>query len=143
MKKIVLICVVLSLLFICGCKNNETSNTNPVDATGAIQGVTTGDNLPTETEGNSGNQPNNNSEFETPIDVDDSFVEQEDVTEPSTTPTDPTEPGEPSQPVGTVDPTEPTQPVDPTEPTTNPTEGNGNQGGLSDSGAIELPMIPG
>lgn len=129
MKKILLICVILSLLIVCGCKNNQTNNNEPVDTSGATQGATTGDNLPTETEGNSGNQPNNSPEFETPIDVDDSVLNQENVTEPSTTPTDPTEPS--------------TTPTDPTEPVTDLTEGNNNGGGQSGSGAIELPMIPG
>ena len=140
MKKLVLICLVLSLISLCACKNNDKV-TEPSNSPEATQGPTTDNNQPTDIEGGSVNQPDNDSEFETPIDVDDSFLNQDNGTEPSTTPTDPTEPSKPGDPSEPTEPKPTESPVVPTEPTTPPS--GGNNGGQTGSKPIELPMIPG
>lgn len=113
------------------CKSDEATVTDPV--TDPAETVA-GEVRPVEKE---------TIDWETPIDVDDSFIE--DPTEPGDTPV---EPSDETGPMTTVDPTNPTDSSEqPTEtpdvteaPTDSETQPPKNPGS---SGAIELPMIPG
>ena len=138
MKKILIICMVFMLLALCACRGNVADPTDP--------GVSQPANA-TEPNENDGTEPTGGGDtdsWETPIDVDDSFNE-DDLQEPTSTeapsnpttsadPTDPTDPTEPSAPVETTKPTtsSPTTPAEP-EPF-EPTNKDGN---------IVLPLIPG
>ena len=149
MKKILILLLIVSLCLLCACNNSGTQ-----DPTG------------TDPQVNQGTEPDNKPDFdwETPIDVDDSFQDVSDETDPITDPANTDGDVEPSDPVSEPtsngnqggsnnkpqisnptefegetdvtdpDPTENTTPTEP-EPTAKPTTGN--------SGAIELPMIPG
>lgn len=135
-KYLTIVAVVLCLLLVlCACKSGNNEPTNPVTEPSASDSEVV---KPTE---------NVTIDWETPIDVDDSFLE------------DPTEPGDPSDetgPLTTVDPSDPTDPsVEPTDapqatdaPTGDPTEATDPAEQIptkpsGSSGAIELPMIPG
>ena len=147
MKKIIalisIICLILCAFV--ACKSDEVEVTNPATeptetAAGAITPV-----------------DKDNIDWETPIDIDDSFVE--DATTPAETAPVTTEPIEtdasgetkpqttnPTEP--SSDPTDPTDSSDVTEaPTSAPTEApdptESTPPKTSSSGAIELPMIPG
>lgn len=151
MKRILILLLIVSLCLLCACNKSETQ-----DPTG------------TDPQVNQGTEPGNKPEFdwETPIDVDDSFQDVSDETDPVTEPEssseeDPTEDIQETDPVSggnqggnnkpqvtnpsdTSDPTEPENTDDPTEepvtagPTKEPEETK-----KPGSGAIELPMIPG
>ena len=133
MKKC-LVFVLVTFLFLCvftACKSGDTNVTTPVTDPAE---TTAGDIQPVEKE---------TIDWETPIDVDDSFLE--DPTEPGDTPVDPSDE---TGPLTTVDPSNPTDSSEqPTEtpdvteaPTDSETQPPKNPGS---SGAIELPMIPG
>lgn len=154
MKKIPILLLIISLCLLCACKQaNPDSNANTQDPS-------------SDPKVNQETDPEKMPEFdwETPIDVDDSFQEVSDETDPVTEPDNTDGDVEPSDPVsepasngnqgGTngkpqvTDPSEfegpadatdpdPTEDITPTEPepTAKPTTGN--------SGPIELPMIPG
>lgn len=130
MRKILVLVLVLSVFLLCACQNGNNDETQPVSS-------------PTESEvGAADPSEKATIDWETPIDVDDSFAEETDApTEPSETSNGATEPStEPSvkpteDPTETADPGEsPTEAVQPTEPV--PTKPFG-------SGPIELPMVPG
>lgn len=132
MKKIlILLILIVSVIFVfCGCKSDENDAIVPVT-----------DPSVTSNEGNN-SVDKENIDWETPIDVDDSFAE--DTNPNADTPTDPSEETGPlstvSDPENTEDPTNPTDPdvtEAPTDGTTEPTSTS------SGSGPIELPMIPG
>lgn len=140
MKKYLVLFVVLALMCaLCACKSGDENVTNP-----AVD--------PTATSG-SVNEPAEKVtiDWETPIDVDDSFID--DSTDPIDKPTDPSDE---TGPLTTVDPTyptdgseDPTEAAPTTDPTENPTEADPTEPeviptkGTGSSGAIELPMIPG
>ena len=129
MKKIaVLFMIISAMLALCACNGTDVKPTEPSEAVPVVT------------------QPQENVtiDWETPIDIDDSFLEETtgDAQEPvDTTPTtgpngDATEPTENP----TEENAEPTEGnVDPTEPSVEVTE----PPKTNSSGAIELPMIPG
>lgn len=135
MKRVLVVLLIVSLLVLCGCgtsgKKQDTTN-GPANS-GATQpgtsDVTTGDQSAV---------TDPSIDWETPIDIDDSFDEIEggEVTDPS----DPVDPSDPTEVPDPSDPTDPQvtdpQPTDP-KPTTPPATGG------SKDGPIELPMIPG
>lgn len=135
MKKLIVLIMLLSLVLLCGCNqaaNNENTTTAPnaTDPTGAPAG--------NETTGGVG-EPTDPIDWETPIDIDDSFIEEQ---PDETNPTEPgaTEPGatEPDPTQGGTTESAPTEPeAEPTEPApVKPTSPSGSK-------PIELPMIPG
>ena len=142
--------MVIMLLGLCGCRGNVA--TDPIDP-GASQPANN-----TEPVDHNGTEPTgggNTDSWETPIDVDDSFNE-DDLQVPTATeaPSDPTSAGETSDPTTPADPTEPTEPSVPAETTkpttpsepepTQPTEGSVNDKPVvNPDGSIDLPMIPG
>ncbi len=141
MKKIFVICLVLSVVFLfCACNDNN----DDVDANGSQTGnvdSSNGENVdPTE---------NVTIDWETPIDVDDSFLEEttpvSESTEPSVTTVsgetqdDPTDPSDETTQGATQDPTEPVSEESTGESATEPVATKP----VNSSGAIELPMIPG
>lgn len=139
-KYLTIVSVVLCLLLVlCACKSGNNEATNPVTEPSASDSEVV---KPTE---------NVTIDWETPIDVDDSFLE--DPTEPGDTPVDPSDE---TGPLTTVDPSNPTDPsVEPTDapqatdaPTSDPPEATEPAEQIptkpsGSSGAIELPMIPG
>ena len=124
MKKVLVLIMIISVvLLFCAC-NNTSNATTPNDIAEPTSDATTNP------------QENVTIDWETPIYIDDSFLEETsssegaaEVTEPEIS--DPTEPTENTsqKPTQGTDPTESTEPV-----ISSPTNG---------SGAIELPMIPG
>ena len=131
MKKILLLLLVLSIATLCACRNSVI------------------DDLPDDViDPTSASDPSENevTDWETPIDIDDSF-EQNTEDEIDTTEGDPTEPVDVTEPTTgetTAPQNQPTQPsvtepviTDPvvTEPVETTRPGS--------SGPIELPMIPG
>ena len=137
MKKVFAICLILSVLMLfCACNGN---NNDDVD----ISGVETGG-------ADAGNQettaPSENVtiDWETPIDIDDSFLE-ETSSGNTTEPEESTAPGETQN--GTTDPSEESA-QDPTETVAGESTGDSvteptPSKPVNSSGAIELPMIPG
>lgn len=133
MKKLIVLIMVLSLVVLCGCKatidvdmkDTNPSNTKP--SGGSTNQETTG----------KVDEPTNPIDWETPIDIDDSFVEEQPdetkPTEPGATEPDATQAGT-SEPA----PTEPnTSETEPSEPApSKPSSSSGSK-------PIELPMIPG
>lgn len=141
MKKIFAVLMIISVLVLCGCgtSGQKLDPTNDPTKSGATEpgndDVTTGDQSTV---------TDPIIDWETPIDIDDSFTETESGEETDPSVTDPTEPGDETDPTEAQDPSEPTkpqvtepQPTDP-KPTTPPVIGD-----LNGSGPIELPMIPG
>lgn len=129
MKKLIVLIMVLSLVVLCGCNqaaNNESTTTAP--------NVT--DPASNETTGGVG-EPTNPIDWETPIDIDDSFVEEQPdetkPTEPGATEPDATQAGT-SEPAPTEPDTSETEPSEPAP--TKPSSSSGSK-------PIELPMIPG
>ncbi len=134
MKKILVLVLIFSVFLLCACQNGSNNETQPAGS-------------PTESEAGTAEPSEQVSiDWETPIDVDDSFAEETDAAteapaEPSESNAEATEPlsSEPTEPsvkpTEATDPTEgPTEAPQPTEPV--PTKPSG-------SGPIELPMIPG
>ena len=135
MKKLIVLIMVLSLVLLCGCKATidvDLKETNPNGT------KPTGESTNQETTGNA-NEATDPIDWETPIDIDDSFIEEQpnetNPTEAGTTEPGATEP-DPTQ-AGTTEPA-PTEPeAEPTEPALpKPTSPSGSK-------PIELPMIPG
>ena len=136
MKRLIVLLLILSLVLLCGCQNagNGDATTTAPSATDPV-----------------GSEPANGTEsttdpieWETPIDIDDSFQQEDpentdpaasEATEPDTTDPDATEP-DTTEPAVT-DPTE-TDPV-----TTEPVSTDPEPTSPSGSNPIELPMIPG
>lgn len=146
MKKILIICIVIMMSALCACRGNVANSTDP--------GVSQPTNA-TDPVGNDGTEPAGGVDtdpWEVPIDVDDSFNE-DDLQEPTSTeaPSDPTSAGETSDPTTPADPTEPSAPAETTATTTpaepdptQPTEGSVNDKPVvNPDGSIDLPMIPG
>lgn len=136
MKKIFCIALILSLFLLCACQNGRHKETEPSFAPTESGALTTD---PTEQA---------TIDWETPIDVDDSFAEE--TTPVTETPTEPeTSNGETKPTDPSVKPTEPSNPTEgPAEPTEAPTEAPGNNTEPvptkpSGSGPIELPFISG
>lgn len=143
MKRLIVILMIISVVILCGCKT--ASNTGIDNTVASTNGNTTQiqDSRP------GSNEPTNNSEFdnidwESPIDVDESFSDIDVPSQPTeaTEPTDGTTPTDPSE----TDPTE----VPPAASETDPSEPEAtkpqSKPGIStdpDTGAIQLPMIPG
>lgn len=139
MKKIIILFVILSLVAMCGCKAT-VDVTNPT-----TKPVTPSGNTETPTTVAPTNPSFDDIDWESEIDVDESFLAENDPTDPQET--EPTEPGNSEPTSGATEPgaSEPTasepgnsEPVAtepevtaPPKPVTNP------------DGAIELPMIPG
>ena len=133
MKKMIVLIMVLSLVVLCGCKatidvdlkDTNPSNTKP--SGGSTNQETTG----------KVDEPTNPIDWETPIDIDDSFVEEH---PDETKPTEPgaTEPGATQAGTSEPAPTEPdTSETEPSEPApSKPSSSSGSK-------PIELPMIPG
>lgn len=132
MKKLIVLLAVLSLMTLCACKgdvhfeieDSTDPQTDPVvtdpavtdpDDTDPVENVTSGD-------------------WETPIDVDDSFQPEDDVTTGGATEPEATNPNEETEPEPSVEPTSAA-----TEPATEPEVTSRPIG----SGPIELPPIPG
>ena len=129
MKKVLVLIMIISVvLLFCAC-NNTSNATTPNDIAEPTSDATTNP------------QENVTIDWETPIDIDDSFLNEtssnedaieditEDITEDISEGTEPTDTNPTTGPES--EPTEPTV----TEPViSSPTNG---------SGAIELPMIPG
>lgn len=138
MKKMIVLIMVLSLVVLCGCKatidvdlkDTNPSNTKP--SGGSTNQETTG----------KVDEPTNPIDWETPIDIDDSFVEEQPdetkPTEPGATEPGATEPGATQAGTSEPAPTEPdTSETEPSEPApTKPSSSSGSK-------PIELPMIPG
>lgn len=130
MKKVFVICIILSVvMLLCACNGDK----NKVDITGVeTGGVDAG------TQETTAPSENITIDWETPIDIDDSFLEE-------TSPEYATESGETQD--GTTDPSgETTQ--DPTEVVVEESTGESvtepmPSKPVNSSGAIELPMIPG
>lgn len=128
--------LILSVVFIfCACKLGDTQTTEP-------------DSVPSETSNGSVDLTEKETiDWETPIDVDDSFVV--DPAPSADTPTDPSDETGPLTTVPTSDPTNPADPTDPSETETptddpvEPTEQVPTKAPGSSTGPIELPMIPG
>lgn len=156
-KTLLVLLVVISLVGLCGCKdavniningNDTTVNTNNPSTPGADNGGNTPANPDTDPSTPTVTTPLGGEEFEGDIDVfedpEASSPESGNVTEGTEQPSDPTEPSS-----GATDPSDPTDPTDPVSDPTNPGETEpsiskpGNQGGVNEDGAIELPMIPG
>ena len=134
MKKILVLFVIACSLFcmLCACKSGEENVTDPA-AEPSVTGE--GEIKPVEKE---------TIDWETPIDVDDSFAE--DTTPSVDTPTDPSDETGPLTTVPVSDPANSEDPTDPTDSdvTEAPTEGTTEPTSTSSgSGPIELPMIPG
>ena len=133
MKKfLIVVSLILSLLMVlCACKSGNNEATNP-----ATEPNASGSEVVKPTE-------NVTIDWETPIDVDDSFLEEtaddsESVTEPAET--DSTGATVPQA----TDPTDPSvDPTDAPEVTEAPTSSETRPQKPGSSGAIELPMIPG
>lgn len=133
MKKLIVLIMVLSLVALCGCKatidvdmkDTNPSNTKP--SGGSTNQETTG----------KVDEPTNPIDWETPIDIDDSFVEEQPdetkPTEPGSTEPDATQAGT-SEPAPTEPDTSETEPSEPAP--TKPSSSSGSK-------PIELPMIPG
>ncbi len=133
MKKLLVLLLALSLIMLCGCKNtNQNDVVDPTldpDATGSQSAD------PTE---------NVTIDWETPIDIDDSFLQEteDEATEPGNE-ENPTE-GETTS--GQNDPTQPDPTeADPTESASTPTESEPVETTKPNGGSrpIELPMVPG
>lgn len=141
MKKIFVICMVLSVvMLLCACNGTDEA----VGTNGSDNGIVDSGNketaAPTE---------NVTIDWETPIDIDDSFLEENTSESETTEPTDTSASGETQD-----DPTEPSDETtqgatqDPTEPITEESSGEGATEPVAtkpvnSSGVIELPMIPG
>lgn len=133
MKKMIVLIMVLSLVVLCGCKatidvdlkDTNPSNTKP--SGGSTNQETTG----------KVDEPTNPIDWETPIDIDDSFVEEQPdetkPTEPGATEPDATQAGT-SEPAPTEPDTSETEPSEPAP--SKPSSSSGSK-------PIELPMIPG
>lgn len=124
MKKLIILTVILSLVLLCGCNpaGKDATTTNP--------SVTDPASEPSGSEPTGGaNQETNPIDWETPIDIDDSFLDQPEETDPSESQA--TEPD-------ATDPTEST-PSD-SEPSV-PEEG-GNEGGAEGGSNSEQPQPP-
>lgn len=133
MKKLIVLIMVLSLVALCGCKatidvdmkDTNPSNTKP--SGGSTNQETTG----------KVDEPTNPIDWETPIDIDDSFVEEQPdetkPTEPGATEPDATQAGT-SEPAPTEPDTSETEPSEPAP--SKPSSSSGSK-------PIELPMIPG
>ena len=139
MKKILLICMVLSVaLLFCACNGNQ----NDVDVSGSESGIVDSGNNET-----AAPTQNVTIDWETPIDIDDSFQEESsseteiDITDPANTSAsgetqdDPTDPSDETTQGATQDPTEPVSEESTGESATEPV--------ATKPGPIELPMIPG
>ena len=164
MKKIIVLTSIISLVLLSGCNTFVSVDNNPSHSAEQTTAPSPDSSLPEFT------VPGTTIEWELPIDVDDSFTEpvtepvseqgSTDVTTPVTTlggdqtPTEePTTPATEPTSVPAVEPTtsnqnneQPTEPsvVDPTEPTTvPPTTVVQPTTKPSNSGPIELPLIPG
>lgn len=136
MKKLIVLTLILSLVLLCGCNpaGKGATTTNP--------DVTDPASEPAGSEPTSGaaetTQP---IDWETPIDIDDSLLDQPEETNPSESQA--TEPSATKPNVTDPDPTDPnpTNP-DPTEP--DPTDPEPTKpSGATGSKPIELPMVPG
>lgn len=146
MKKIIVLIMILSVVILCGCKSTSNTGTeNNVVPTNA-NGTATQDSQPANNE-KPADSEFDNIDWESPIDVDESFLENNESTEPTET-TDPTEGTTPADPSET-DPADPTDippvPSDPapSEPDTTKPEPEPGINKDPNTGAIELPMIPG
>ncbi len=131
MKKLIILTVILSLVLLCGCNpaDKDATTTNP--------SVTDPASEPSGSEPTGGaNQETNPIDWETPIDIDDSFLDQPEETDPSESQA--TEPDASDPNATDPAPTEPT-PTNPTPSEPEPTKPSGSTG----SKPIELPMIPG
>lgn len=137
MKRLIVLLLILSLVLLCGCQNagNGDVTTTAPSATDPV-----GSEPANGTEGTT-----NPIEWETPIDIDDTFQQTEpsepaasEATEPGTTEPTATEPTatEPTATEPTATDPAATEPA-PTDP--KPTTPSGSTG----SKPIELPMIPG
>lgn len=137
MKKVIVLLVVLSLLMLCACKSdNHSELPDTTDAPDAADVQTD----PIDKEPNDTDPVGNETagEWETPIDIDD-FFQQEDVTTAGdATEPDATEPEQTTAP--TVEPTTPPTEPEQTEPETSEPETTKK---TNSSGAIELPFISG
>jgi len=133
MKKLIVLIIVLSVVLLCGCNKAPSG-----DANTTTPNSNASTNKPTENEsGNSVGETTKPIDWETPIDIDDSFSEiQPEVTDPAAS--EPTEPSV-SDPFAATEPsaTEPTA-TEPTATEPQPTKPSGYT-----SKPIELPMIPG
>lgn len=137
MKKLIVILAVLSLMTLCACKGDvhfEIDNTTDPQGTPVVTdpSATTPDNTDSVEDATTG-------DWETPIDIDDSFQpEDEETTTDATEPesTDPNDETEPTTSEPTTAATEPEQ----TEPETSEPETTKK---TNSSGAIELPFISG
>lgn len=131
MKKLIILTVILSLVLLCGCNpaGKDATTTNP--------SVTDPASEPSGSEPTGGaNQETNPIDWETPIDIDDSFLDQPEETDPSESQA--TEPDASDPNATDPAPTEPT-PTNPAPSEPDPTKPSGSTG----SKPIELPMIPG
>ncbi len=132
MKKIMILLLVLSLATLCACRNSIIDN------------LPDSGKDPSNVTDSSAEDPTENAtiEWETPIDIDDSF-QQETEDETDTTEDSATEPEVEEDPTtGENDPTQPSAPTDPvvTEPDPTDVEPTKPNGG---SKPIELPEIAG
>lgn len=137
MKKVIVLMVVLSLLMLCACKRDVSPETPDITDTAGAENIQTN---PTDKEPNDTDPVGNETsgEWETPIDIDD-FFQQEDVTTAGdATEPDATEPEQTTAP--TVEPTTPPTEPEQTEPETSEPETTKK---TNSSGAIELPFISG
>ena len=130
MKKLLVLLLALSLVMLCGCKNADQNDV--VDPTAESNG--TGSEITDPTE-------NVTYDWETPIDIDDSFL-QETEDEESTEPENEEDPTAAESSAGQNEPTQPnpTEPS-PTEPEPDVTVSQPT--GSTGSKPIELPMVPG
>ncbi len=139
MKKLLIICLALSLLLLAGCKVNvNVPAGDPIGTQAPTDNQNPTDDVTEPANGDSTEVGGDKEEFETPIDVDDDYVagNPSDPTTPSATDPSVTNPANPTEPVEPTEPTEPTEPAGSTEPpATSVTDPN--------TGAIQLPMIPG
>ena len=146
MKKLIVLTLILSLVLLCGCNpaGNGATTTNPNETDPASE--------PAGSEPTGGTAETTQPiDWETPIDIDDSFLEQNGETDPSES--QPTEPGATEPNVTDPDPTDP-NPTDPTPTETDPTNPDPTEpdptdpeptkpSGTTGSKPIELPMVPG
>lgn len=130
MKRLLVLLLALSLVMLCGCKNADHNDV--VDPTAESNGAGSEIADPTE---------NVTYDWETPIDIDDSFL-QETEDEESTEPENEEDPTEAESTAGQNEPTQPNPtepaPTDP-EPDVTVSQPTGSTG----SKPIELPMVPG
>lgn len=136
MKKLIVILAVLSLMTLCACKGDvhfEIDNTTDPQGTPVVTdpSATTPDNTDPVEDATTG-------DWETPIDIDDSFQPEDDVTTTDATEPESTDPNDETEPTTSEPTTAATEPEQ-TEPATEPEVTSRPIG----SGPIELPPIPG